>query len=435
MVQSETSLKLRAGAATPVRVRQRVVLALVVLTVLAGGGGRVYYFNSGLERSPDERTYARQANLVLVKGRQGFEQLGRELAADPVNVARYPSPLRAGFIGLLAGWMQVTEDPTPVAGARLSMICSMAALGLMALLSYRWLAPLPALAATLFYAVLPFELATSRRAWQDSPIALAGLLILAASVWIAGEPRRGRWLQFLLFALLGVAAKTIKENLGIAFVLCGAGLTAHFLARRDRRTASIVCACIAGATATSVMILAALFGGSASLYQLERSTIHYAAAGTYDLQFNSGPAWMFPAAFLVACPVVTLAALIGGVAALYRPFRAKSISNAGIWAGIALLTCSMMLIQWGSGRYDLRYAAPVYGGICLLAGFGISIVVPPLHRNLAPLGRRTGWAVLGFAIMVAALRDFNFARDRLLNTDMQDLALRPVLGVAPAPLP
>jgi len=85
-------------------------------------------------------------------------------------------------------------------------------------------------------------------------------------------------------------------------------------------------------------------------------------------------------------------------------------------------------------HYNFRFTAPVYGSACLLAGIGVDAVLPTFHRVLAPLGRVTVWIILGFAISMAALRDLNFARERLIGPEIPDLALRPVLGLPPAPL-
>jgi hypothetical protein len=61
--------------------------------------------------------------------------------------------------------------------------------------------------------------------------------------------------------------------------------------------------------------------------------------------------------------------------------------------------------------------------------------MPALYSLLAPLGRLTAYGILGFALVVAALRDLNFARERLLGPEIQDLVVRPILGLPPAPVP
>jgi hypothetical protein len=56
-------------------------------------------------------------------------------------------------------------------------------------------------------------------------------------------------------------------------------------------------------------------------------------------------------------------------------------------------------------------------------------------KVMSPLGRPIALAVIGVFLATAALRDLNFAQEHFLQPEMDDLALRPVLGVPPAPPP
>jgi hypothetical protein len=132
--------------------------------------------------------------------------------------------------------------------------------------------------------------------------------------------------------------------------------------------------------------------------------------------------------------VVVLGALTGFAVTLRRVLRTRTLANAGLALGVSLLCVLMVLVPLVAGRYNFRYAAPAYGPICLLAGLGIEAILPMLHTVLAPLGRSVAWAILGFAIAVAALRDLDTARELFLVPEVQDLALRPVYGVPPLPL-
>jgi hypothetical protein len=183
-----------------------------------------------------------------------------------------------------------------------------------------------------------------------------------------------------------------------------------------------------------VAILSSLFGGVNSYLTLELALIRSSAINPYDLQFDTGPAWMYPAAFFCVCPVVAVSAVAGFAFTLRRALRTRALERAGLPLGIALLLFLMILLQILTQRYNFRYAAPIYGPICLLAGLGVEAVLPILHRLLAPLGRGVAWAILGFAIAIAALRDLDAAQQNFLVPELQDLALRPVFGVPPAPL-
>lgn len=408
---------------------------LLVAIVLLGTGIRLYFFNPGIARSPDERTYAIQANVILAQGYSGLTALGQSLVRDPAHVALAPSPARVGYLTMLAAWMRLAGDRTPLAGAQLSLLCSLAALVLIAFTAYRALSAPAAVVATLLYAVFPFELTTYRRAWQDSLIAFVALTIVSAALFIARSRSLPRAAGYFSFFILGVLSITTKENLGIFFMLCAAGLTLHFLLQRERRPAILTASCAAAAGIVSLAIFALIFGGIGGYIALERAFVHYTHLGIYDLQFNTGPAWMFPAGFLRACPIQVVAALAGFCAVLHRILRSRSLSSAGFGVGISLLTLCMIAIQLATTTYNFRYAAPAYGLICLLGGIGVEATLPKLRELLFPLGIAATWAILGFALTVAVLRDFNYARDIFLLPGQQDLALRTVLGVAPLPIP
>jgi hypothetical protein len=411
----------------------RLPVILLIGAILLGAGIRIYYFDIGIARSPDERYYTRQANIILAQGVAGFNLLSREHYLNPTAIPL--NPVRVGYLSLLAALMRLTEDTSVLAGAHLSLLCGLAALPVIAFTAFRALSPTVAIVATLFYAVFPFELATSRRAWQESFIAFLAIVIVSLAVCIARTHSAHRTASFIAFALLGVLSITTKENSGTFFLLCGAGLTLHFILKGDRRAAVLTASCAAAAILASIAILAALLGGLSSYISMEREFAHTASINTYDLQFNYGPAWMFPAGLFRTGPFLFLAALTGFGVALYRGFRSRAIASIGLPVGIALIAALMLIFQMLSRRYNFRYTAPAYGLICLLAGIGIDAILPTLHKLLAPLGRATAWAILGFAISVAAFRDFTVARDRFLLPELQDLALRVVLGVPPAPIP
>jgi hypothetical protein len=410
-------------------------VALVLAIILFGVALRIYYFDSSLSRSPDERTYIHQANVILTQGMAGLAPLGQQLKQNPALLSQAPSPARVGYLTVLASFMELTGDTSALAGAQFSLLCSIAALSLLAFTTYRAFSPTISVVATLFYSVLPFDLTTSRRAWQDSFISLLALVIISVAIFIARSSSARRVAGFTAFTLLGVLAITTKENFAVFFMLCAAGLTVHFILKHDRRNAIATSACAAAAGIASLAILVSLFGGLANYFAMERAFAHYSNLGPYDLEFNTGPAWMFPAAFFRTSPVLVLAAIAGFTISIHGTIRSRKLSGSGAALGVALISLSMVLIQILTARYNFRYTAPVYGSICILVGIGIEASLSPLNKLMAPLGRWLAWAVIGFALSVCALHDLNVARDRFLLPGVQDLALRVVLGVPPAPLP
>ncbi len=413
----------------------RLPVFLLAIIIAAGGAVRLHYFNPSLARTPDEFTYTRQALIERALGPAGFRLLGQEFYRNPPMVSRYPSPARFGFISLVVASMRITGENSPLAGAYISLLASLLTLILIAYTAYRFLSPAVAVVATLFYAVFPFDLTIYRRAWEEAIIALLAMATLTLAAWIPSL-RGSRFYAFLTaFTALGLLCFATKENSAIVFLLSAAGLVMQFYLRRNRRAAVLTACCALAAVVAYTAILAWLFGGFMRSMNLVIEYIHYSGINPYSVQFDSGPIWMFPAAFFRASPFLFVASLVGFAVAIYRAIRARSLPEEGLPLGVALITATMVLLQLVTHRYSFRYAAPIFGPACLLAGIGADAVLPRLHRILAPFGRYTAWAVVGFAIAVAALRDFNVARDRFLLPAMQDLAMRPILGVPPAPVP
>jgi len=411
----------------------RLPVYLLLAIIALGVALRIHYFDPGLHRTPDERTYTRQADIVLAQGVAGYRMLGQELVRDP-SVALVPSPIRVGYISLLAAFMHCTGDTSTLAGAKLSFVCDLIFLLLVAWTGYRLFSPTAAIVASVFLSVFAFDLTVYRRCWQESYIALLAMATIYISVCIARTDSGRRLAGLAGFALLGVAALMTKENSGITFLLCTAGLTLYFILQRDSRGALLTACSAALAVLVYLSVLSALFGGLKNFLHLEHLTLH-TGVNPYIQQYDSGPLWMFPAALFRTEPFLFLAVLTGAAIAVRRVWRERSLASAGLLLGLALLTFSILLLEVVTQHYAFRFAAPVYGPICLLAGAGVEAVLPFLLRLLAPLGRTTAWAVLGFALCVITLRDFDYARDYFLLPRLEDLALRPVLGVPPAPIP
>jgi hypothetical protein len=412
---------------------------LLCSVVLLGAGLRLHYFKTGLRRTPDERTYTRQANVVLARGAAGFALLGAELAADPVRVSTLPSPLRVGYIVPLALFMQVTGDGSMNAGATLSLLCSLVSLVVVAWAGTRFLSISAALVATLFLSVFAFDLTVFRRTWEEAWIAMLGVVVLALAGWIAQADAAGRIrtrnAALVAFACVGFLCMTTKETSAIAFLLCAAGLAASLFLQGRKNAALLAAGSAVVAVAGYLLTLSVLFGGTIHAMALVLDYFHDSGTDVYNHQYNSGSAWMFPAALFRTSPFLFIAAIGGLGVTLRRTWRAWPKHDGVFASGVALLTASMLLLQYAGGRYDLRYAAPVFDTLCLLAGIGAAAAISPLMKVMSPLGRPIALAVIGVFLATAALRDLNFAQEHFLQPEMDDLALRPVLGVPPAPPP
>jgi hypothetical protein len=91
------------------------VIYLLVGIVLLGAALRATYFNPDIDRTPDERTYTRQAHMVLDHGVTGFGILGQELAQNPAAVSCYGShsdDVAAGADGSKKGCLRLETQTT-----------------------------------------------------------------------------------------------------------------------------------------------------------------------------------------------------------------------------------------------------------------------------------------------------------------------------------
>jgi Tfp pilus assembly protein PilF len=410
---------------------------LLLLAVIALGIGlRVYYFAPDVSRSPDERTYARQANIVLQHGVNGFQILGEEMNQNPAAAGRTPSPLRIGYITLLASFMRFTGDFTELAGARLSFLCSIATLILLAWSAYRFLSSTVAIVATLLLAVLPFDIAVSRRSWEEALISLLAVSLLMLATLI-GRTRSNtfRYAYLGAFALLGFFSFMVKENSGITFLLCSGGLSLFFIFQRERRNALLTVLTAVTAAVACVVVLSALFGGLAHVVAMVREYEHYSAINAYVAAFDTGTRGMFLAGWFRSSPFVLCTAVIGFVVTLYRVVRTRSFAFVGLRLGIALFTAAMFLVQLILQRFNFRHSAPLYGSLCLLAGIGAAACLTLLCRWFAPFGRVATWIIIVSSIAVGSFYEVAFARDKIIVPGMQDLALRPIAGAEPLPVP
>lgn len=408
----------------------RAWLVLVVALLVAGSLLRIHFFAPTMQRSPDEFTFTRQANLLLSLGSPAVRLLGSELLARPEVMALQPSPARVGYLGVLAAFMRITHDRTVLAGARLSLLCSIGTIIALAGFAYRRFSPQIAALATLFYAVLPFDLVVSRRAWQDSFIAWMALLVLITAVALVRSTSRWTALQLAAFTLLGVACITTKANLAGIYFLCAAGVAFHLFRQHRNRAAALVCAAGGTACALSALLVSELFGSLHQCLLIVRAVNRYAFSGIYDAQYNSGSLWMFAAGFLRACPLVICAAIAGTLLVLLRLLRTRG-TRLGLSAAIAALAWSIPIAQAATRHYDYRYTAPAYSFLCLLAAIGIAEIIPSFQRALPSLSPSIVPAALAACMAIAALRDVDFATSQFLDTAMQDLSLRMVLGLPP----
>lgn len=420
-----------ASEAAPSHPPPLLLIAAVIL-LLSGALARLWHLEDAVRRSPDELIYSQLSHGLLERGTAGLRGATSQYLSDP-RFRVYPPPTRTGYLWLLAGAMKLTGSRDARAGAYLSLAASLGTLLVAAVVALRFLPAGAALAALLFVAASPVELALARRAWADAPLGLAAFL----AVWSAAELSRrpGRRLWQVAFVLSGCLAMTIKETGAVVVGLCILWLAGVALSRRDAAAEWLALAWLwcAGAVAT-VSWLAYSVGGLSTLAEVLGGLPGASAANPYDMQYQSGPWYGIPQALFAAAPLTTVAALAGLLPCLTRPL--SEMPSAPGWrpssrevAGMCFVLIGFLLtLMAQQNRANLRYCAPVFGPFHLVAGVGIWWPVRMIRDRLTGARWRMALvAAAGCAILAGAVLDLRFFRDAVVGDDLQDLSRKMVL--------
>jgi len=412
--------------------RRRVSAEYVLLALLLAVGIwlRVTGFDALLPRSPDERNLAAEAREVVAMGPAAIQNIVAEIHADPILWGE-PSPLRAGYLFLLAGLMQASGDGTELVGAWLSVASSVGCLLLVAWMGWKFLSKEAALVAVMFAAVSPLELVLARRAWQDAFVELLALELLAIAMQaVVDRGRRVWWLGAL--AVAGAYGVTVKEINALVFGFCVVVVGAVLVKEKDWRGLAWLAGSCAVATGLACWWLAHLFGGMQTALAFETEWLQRSTAGSYSAEYETGPGWMYFAALLRLAPVVVVAAWVGiGVLAWGFAKRQKDEVKAPLMAAALVCFCAVFftLPVLAERRMNFRYASVAFGALDLLTGVGVAWAIKPLRRALAPLGTVAATVVLLFAIGVAGYRDWVFFATRMQARDVEDLSIRMVRAI------
>src|SRR5919197_2281773 len=167
-------------------------LAALVVLLAVGVGLRLANLGNVSSRTPDERVYTYQANVLLHPGTAGLRALVTEYQRDPV-VRQYPTPTRAGYLWLLTTVMRITGSTDVSVGAGISCVASIGSLLVLFLIGVRFFPPWAMLFAGLFFAISPAELWLARRSLQDALLEFLGLALILVAGEINRNSRRYVW--------------------------------------------------------------------------------------------------------------------------------------------------------------------------------------------------------------------------------------------------
>src|SRR3569833_1193673 len=264
-----------------------------------------------------------------------------EYKADP-DAKLYPPPTRAGMIRMTAAVMRWTGRYGEDTGALISCAASIGSVAVLALLAVRFFPPWAAIAAMLFYAVLPADLAIARRTWTDALVEFAGLLL----VWFACEatrkPERRIWL--VLTAIIAALSLTVKESMPAPWGFCGIWILWILARKRLWANAAIFLAANAAALGLTLWWLAGQVGSLHDYVSIVTGIPAANAANEYALEYASGPPYLLLYAYWIIAPLTSLLAVAGAAAVFLRKREAPLIFITAF--SLAYIALAMSVPHW-----------------------------------------------------------------------------------------
>jgi hypothetical protein len=378
-------------------------------------------------RTPDERVYALFAAGFAQEGFSRYPQVVQVFIHDP-RLLDGPSPLRVGYLALLASAVWVTGDPSPSTGTLLSLAASLATLGLTGWIALRFLPTGSAPLALLFLVASPLDLAMARRAWQDGVFAFVTLGMLAAVLLHQRRPSMGT--VSVCFAL-GFFAILVKETGALVLAIASAQIAWSEWRAGRPRFAGFVALAAALVFATAFALLVALCGGLSPFRQLMALTQAARDASGYTRQYQSGSALNYVFGLGVLDPLPWALAAITALGMMLWPAARRVIegrTDGDRGHGLSppmVLSGFMVAFALAMAVYpvrNLRFLAPLFAPAALLAAAGMHA---GLAAAVARLPRGATRVAFVAAIVVAASSatlDYARFRELFVHRDIPDLA-------------
>ncbi len=414
----------------PLLTPRRTAIALAVLFAV-GVVVRLEHLNDVPVRTPDEKTYAAQAKRVLNFGWREFPVMVKEYNQDQ-RMALYPSPIRAGWVVLLAGAMNVTGVTDERAGSWLSCFLSVTTLALLGWMGHRFLPHWAALYGMLFLALSVPDLVIARRCWQDALMGTLGLLM----VWCACEIKRDpgkRW-HYALLVAAGSFSVLVKE-LG-AFVYGGCVLYVLVFLFRQRAWRTIAALGIAGlaGAAVSVYVLTSAAGGVTPLLAAWRRLNEAVYSNPYCALYQGGPWYLSIWGFWILSPLnLVLWAFAAGLSllpmdrfqSLSLPIKPLELSCFRLFSWMSVMLTATILILPNSQSF--RFLAPIYGPMYLMGGMGAWAVVHLVGRKVDAVTRRVACGVVAAVVLYGAIAQYEQFVQAYVTKGIPDLSVKFVL--------
>lgn len=345
--------------------------ALLIAIITAGAVMRIAWNDVARYSPADETIYTSYAATLHDKGFiSAYPEITGWFLNDP-KMARFPNPLRFGYLALAALSEEFYGATEPRALAWLSTIAGILVIPLLFVIGRQLFGVRAGLLAAAFAAMSSIELALGRRALQDEVFCLAVLFALAVTFLALEE-----WTpKHVIAAIAAVAiALSIKET----FLFLYPAFFAVILTYRRRGLWLFLLP-----PAIDYVVLTALTRDFTAMFRIGR-IVWTATAANYVVQYQGGPPHRLLLDFFITSPFVLL---------------------------LATAAIAMTIIGRNSGKRERALALFVIIGIAALSIFPsknlrFAVMLDPMIRLLAAwlvaVPAVTGRALSGFALSAIA---------------------------------
>jgi len=387
-------------------------------------------------RSPDEEIYIHYATQIAGSGIEGGRALVQKYNRD-IRLWIYPSPIRVGYIYLVAAVMKLSGASGDQAAVSISSVFSIGGFFVAALLGLRFFDRWAVLVGLALLSVSPIELAIARRAWQDSVWGCVGLLLfyLCLEASISKRPKIWR----ICFWAAGAYYLTIKGSALVVYGLCTLWLVGSaWLQGGSLRKCFYLVIVSALVGAASFVALAWCSGGAFSVMETIQHSTLARGWNQYGHQFQSGPWYWFFLGFLALSPITTLLC-IAGIAMIILPKGAGVVGFSpgmrqrhGAWAIIYLIFTLLIAATVPADLKNLRYVTILVGPCCLLSGLAVVYLLALAKVKLPLWGYHFAVCAVALGLGLTCLTDYRRFERIFVRNGLNDLAIVRVINFARA---
>ena len=387
-------------------------------------------------RSPDEEVYIQYVTHVAGSGIEGGRALVQKYNRD-IRLWIYPSPIRVGYIYLVAAVTKLSGASAERAAMSISSVFSIGGFFVAALLGLRFFDRWAVLVGLALLSVSPIELAIARRAWQDSVWGCVGLLLfyLCLEASISKRPKIWR----ICFWAAGAYYLTIKGSALVVYGLCTLWLVGSaWLQGGSLRKCFYLVIVSALVGAASFVALAWCSGGAFSVMETIQHSTLARGWNQYGHQFQSGPWYWFFLGFLALSPITTLLC-VAGIAMIILPKGAGVVGFSpgmrqrhGAWAIIYLIFTLLIAATVPADLKNLRYVTILVGPCCLLSGLAVVYLLALAKVKLPLWGYHFAVCAVALGLGLTCLTDYRRFERIFVRNGLNDLAIVRVINFARA---